>query len=171
MDDKGHVIRDAVYHEHNRTPFSGVVSVRERGEIVFEEAFGLANRSDEVPNSPATRFGLASGSKIFTAVAIGQLVQQGSLDFATRLFDIVDVCFPHFSPEVTIDQLLTHTSGITSYFEEDVDDDYEAHWKDVPVYAICRPADFLPLFQHKQQKFPPGRHSITTMVVTYCSAW
>lgn len=45
---------------------------------------------------------------------------------------------------------------MTSYFEEDVDPDYEALWRERPVYRMRRPADFLPLFREKTMKFPPG---------------
>ncbi|MBN1266969.1 MAG: beta-lactamase family protein [Anaerolineales bacterium] len=151
-------IQNAVREELDLKPFSGVISVQMQGRILYEEAFGLANRSDSIPNTPATRFGVASGSKIFTAVAIGQLVQQGLLTYDSRLCDCVDVPFPNFDKAITLAHLLTHTSGITSYFEEEKNDDYEALWEEVPVYAMRSPADFLPLFQHKQQKFPPGDH-------------
>ena len=42
--------------------FSGVISVRNGTEIAFERAYGLANRADDVPNTPGTQFGLASGT-------------------------------------------------------------------------------------------------------------
>ena len=57
---------------------------------------------------------------------------------------------------ITIHHLLTHSSGITSYFEEDVDPNYESLWQDVPMYQMREPGDFLPFFQNKPMKFPPG---------------
>jgi len=149
-------ISKAVREELERQPFSGVISVHQQKENLFEESFGFANRSDRLPNTLETRFAMASSSKIFTAVAIAQLVEKGILSYKTRLKDCVDAAFPHFDEDITVAHLLTHTSGITSYFEEDVNDDYEALWQQVPVYSMGRPADFLPLFQHKKQKFPPG---------------
>ena len=137
-------------------PFSGVVYLTQGEEILFEKAYGQAIRTEAIPNRVDTRFQTASGSKIFTAVAVCRLVERGLLTFDTPLRDCVDVEFPNFAPEITMGHLLTHTSGIISYFEEDVNPDYEALWKGVPMYSIRGPKDFLPLFRHKEMKFPPG---------------
>jgi CubicO group peptidase (beta-lactamase class C family) len=67
------------------------------------------------------------------------------------------VTFPNFDPDITIHHLLTHSSGITSYFEEDVNPDYESLWQERPMYTMRGPRDFLPLLQEKPMKFPPGR--------------
>jgi len=99
---------------------------------------------------------MASGCKIFTSVAICQLVEQGKLGLESLLSDCVDVKFPHYAPDISIHHLLTHRSGIKSYFEEDINPDYEALWQDVPQYKIRGPKDFIPLFQHKRMKFTPG---------------
>jgi CubicO group peptidase (beta-lactamase class C family) len=137
-------------------PFSGAVHVTEGQEVLFAEAYGHAIRPEAIPNRVDTRFQTASGCKAFTAVAVCRLIERGLLGVETRLGDCLDADFPNFSPEITIGHLLTHTSGITSYFEEDVNPDYEAIWKDVPMYGIKRPEDFLPLFRRKRMKFPPG---------------
>lgn len=137
-------------------PFSGVVRLSRGREVLFETAHGLAIRSGGVPNTPGTRFQTASGGKIFTAVAVCRLVERGALGFDTALRDCVDAALPHYDPGVTIGRLLTHTSGITSYFEEDVSPDYETLWRDRPVYRMRSPRDFLPLFRDKPMKFPPG---------------
>ena len=150
------LIEKSVEWQHAEFPFSGVMTVRENGEAVFERAYGLANRADELPNRVDTRFAMASGSKIFTAVAICQLVEKGLIGFDSRLKDCLDVSFPHFDPGVTIEHLLTHTSGIPDYFDEEVEDDYEALWKERPMYNMRGPRDFLPMFQQGRMKFSPG---------------
>ncbi len=137
-------------------PFSGVVYITRGDEVLFAKGYAHAIRSEAVPNRISTRFQIASGSKIFTSVAICQLVERGHLTFETRLSECVDVEFPNYDPGITLHHLLTHSSGITSYFEEDVDDDYEALWQDLPMYKVRRPGDFLPLFQDKKMKFLPG---------------
>lgn len=139
-----------------KRPFSGVVLVQEKGETVFEKGYGLANRAESIPNTLNTRFQVASGSKIFTSAATCQLVQRGLISFDTPLKDCLDITFPEFSPAITVHHLLTHSSGITSYFEEDVNPDYEALWKERPMYNIRRPGDFVPLLQHKKMKFASG---------------
>ncbi len=136
--------------------FSGVMRVERDDEVVFELAQGLANRSDSIPNTPDTRFQVASGCKIFTALSICKLVEQGRLTLETSLRDCAGTAFPHFDPAVTVRQLLTHTSGLPSYFDEEGGQDYEDIWKERPMYAFASPADFLPLFQNARQLFPPG---------------
>jgi len=64
-----------------------VVYVRERGEVVVEAAYGLAHRGERNPNTVGTRFGIASGTKTLTAIAVARLVEQGRLAFDARLAD------------------------------------------------------------------------------------
>ena len=104
-------VEAVVNHHMAALPFSGVVLVHERGRPIFAHAYGLAQRSEALPNTLATRFATASGSKTFTAVAICQLVARGLLTFATPLAACVGVPLPAFDPGVTIHHLLTHTSG------------------------------------------------------------
>ncbi len=138
--------------------FSGTILVTQFGEPLFSKTQGWAIRSEKIPNGIETRYQTASGCKGFTALAILQLCQAGHLSLSDRLADIIEFDFPNFSNEITLRHLLTHSAGITSYFEEDIDPDYEALWSDLPMYKIRQPADFIPLFQNKNQKFPPGDH-------------
>jgi CubicO group peptidase (beta-lactamase class C family) len=52
--------------------------------------------------------------------------------------------------------LLTHTSGVPDYFDEEVMDDFEELWIENPMYRLRRLEDFLPLFQNETMKFKPG---------------
>ncbi|XEC96521.1 serine hydrolase domain-containing protein [Paenibacillus tarimensis] len=137
------------------TSFSGAVLVQDR-EGSFEQGYGYANRSERILNTVETRFGIASGCKIFTAAAICHLVQEGRLAFDSKLIDCVDISFPNFDPSITVHHLLTHSSGIPDYFDEEVMNDYEGLWKTVPMYSIHSPKDFLPWFQNNRMKFNPG---------------
>ncbi len=147
---------DCIERQTEPEPFSGVVYLTKGDEVLFEKGYGLAIRSESIPNEINTRFQMASGCKVFTSVAICQLVERRELGFDTLLNECVDVAFPSYAPDITMHHLLTHSSGITSYFEEDVDPDYEALWQDLPMYKVRRPSDFLPLFQCKSMKFSPG---------------
>ena len=149
-------ITELIKKHHEPEPFSGIVSLTQGDEVVYQQGFGYAIRSEKIPNQVNTRFQTASGCKIFTGVAICQLIERGKLALDTRLTDCVDIEFPNFSPAITIRHLLTHSSGITSYFEEDLNPDYESLWRDLPQYRVRNPKDFLPLFQHKAMKFQPG---------------
>lgn len=137
-------------------PFSGVVSLRQAGALLFEAAYGDAIRAESIPNRVDTRFQVASGCKIFTSVAINQLFEQGRLSPDTLLRDCAGVPLPYFAPDVTVHQLLTHTSGVPDYFDEAVMDDFEELWRQLPMYMVRRPADFLPLFRDKPMQAPPG---------------
>ncbi|TVR97203.1 MAG: class A beta-lactamase-related serine hydrolase [Trueperaceae bacterium] len=149
-------LTDAITMQHSRGPFSGVIDVRERGETVFAEAFGMAQRAERIPNTLGTRFAIASGTKTLTSVAVLQLVDAGRVGLDTRLVDCVDVPLPNVAPEVTLHHLLSHGAGIPDYFDEAVMDDYEALWRERPMYGMRAPSDFLPLFVHQPMKAAPG---------------
>ncbi|QCR31248.1 serine hydrolase [Lysinibacillus sp. SGAir0095] len=136
--------------------FSGTVLVTQGGDEIFNASYGYANRNDKIENLRNTKFGIASGCKIFTSVAICQLVEQGKVEFQTKLKDILSIDFPHFDSNITVHHLLTHTSGVPDYFDEEVIKDFEELWMRVPMYQIRSLKDFLPLFQNHKMKYPAG---------------
>jgi CubicO group peptidase (beta-lactamase class C family) len=151
--------------------FSGQVLMTQAGEVIFEGSYGLADRSTSTPVTPATRFGLASVTKMFTAVTIADLVTAGAVTFDTPVMEVLpaDRRPSTLLPEVTVHHLLCHTSGIADYCEEDEDspaylEDYGSLWERIPSYSIERPADFLPLFGD----LPPYRKPGTQF--QYCNA-
>lgn len=89
---------------------SGTVLVARSGRVLFRQSYGMASYELHVPNSPETRYHIASVSKPFTALAILQLQEQGRLS----LSDPVSRFLPDFpnGERITLDNLLTHTSGI-----------------------------------------------------------
>ncbi|MFC0274778.1 serine hydrolase domain-containing protein [Metabacillus herbersteinensis] len=138
--------------------FSGTILVKNKEAVLAEASYGYANRSEQLENQAGTRFGIASGCKIFTAIAICQLVEEGKLSFDTSLRECLDFAFPNFNENITIHHLLTHTSGVPDYFDEEVMDDFEELWIEKPMYHFRRLQDFLPLFQNEHMKFTPGEH-------------
>lgn len=136
--------------------FSGTLLVKREEDVLAEANYGYRNRVEKLENNLLTRYGIASGCKIFTAVAICQLVDKGKLAFDATLTECLSYEFPHFSKEVTIHQLLTHTSGVPDYFDEEVMDDFEELWVKTPMYFLRNLKDFLPLFQNDLMKFEPG---------------
>jgi CubicO group peptidase (beta-lactamase class C family) len=150
-------IADAVRAQNAKAPFTGVVQVATPDAALAAEAFGMADRANERRHTMDTRFQTASGTKIFTAVAIASLVDAGKLEFEARLSDLIDADLPHFDPAITVAQLLSHTAGNPDYFDEEFEEDYAALWADRPTHTMRRPADFLPMFAHLSQKFPPGQ--------------
>lgn len=147
-------IRTEILNAH--PDFSGVISLSEHGTVLFEEAFGLAVINEEVPNHIHTRFPTASGSKIFTAAAVLKLVEEGRLSLEDPVAYYLPDHFPHMDEHVTIWHLLTHTSGFMDYFDEEENDDYTGIWKDLPMYRMKHPDDFLVLLRDRKMEFSPG---------------
>ena len=134
--------------------FSGIVSIKECGQVFYQQAYGFADIVNERENNINTRFGIASGAKIFTAIAICKLVDEGKLSFSSLVKEYIDM--PNYDDKVTIEQLLTHTSGIPDYFDEDVIEDFSELWEKTPMYLLREPKDFIPLLKEGKMKFSPG---------------
>ena len=95
----------------------GAVMILRQGTVLYESVFGTANMEDGALNTLTTNFRLASVTKQFTAMAVMMLAERGKLFLQQSLSDF----FPEFAPvggRITLQHLLTHTSGITAY--EDV---------------------------------------------------
>ncbi len=136
--------------------FSGVVWISQAEFCLFAGAYGYASRAWKVKNELDTRFDSASITKLFTAVAALQLVDQGLLALDTRVVEYIHLQGSTISSRVTLFQLLTHTSGIGDDAEEENGERYEDVWKARPNYNVNCTADFLPQFIHKPANFPPG---------------
>jgi CubicO group peptidase (beta-lactamase class C family) len=142
-----------------RSHFSGVVYLSAAGQdqALFARASRWANRADRLRNRINTRFAAASGSKLFTAVAALQLVEASKLTLDTPVADIIER-FP-FDPHITLYHLLTHTSGLPDYFDEEEEVEIDAYallWEQRPVYAMQSARDFFPLFYTKTPKSLSG---------------
>ena len=89
------------------------VLVAQNGDIVYQKGFGYADIEKKIPVTPDTKFKIGSVSKQFTAVAILKLQEEGRIKTDDKLSKYIPD-FPRGN-EVTIYQLLTHTSGIHDY--------------------------------------------------------
>jgi len=92
----------------------GAVGVVKDGRLVYKRGFGMANLDHDVPNTPSTRFNLASVSKPFTAFSIALLAQQGKLSLDDDIRKYVPE-LPKYDETITIRHLIHHTSGIREY--------------------------------------------------------
>lgn len=130
--------------------FSGAVLVAKDGVPLYQRAAGEACKRYHILNKIDTKFNLGSMNKMFTSVAIAQLVQQGKLAFT----DLVGKHLPDYPneqvrDEVTIRQLLTHTSGLGDYWEEL----FDSHWWEIKTVQ-----QYADLFADKPLEFEPGDH-------------
>ena len=136
--------------------FRGVAFVTRNGKEVYQHIGGFADLPNEIPNTLNTRFATASAGKVFVAVGILQLIEQGKLHLEDTLGNVLTMDLGQIDPDVTIRQLLTHTSGVPDYFDESVMDDYEELWIDFPNYRIRHNNDLFPLFLNKPMMYPKG---------------
>ena len=136
--------------------FSGVVGVEQGEQTLLLEAFGRASRTWNIPTTVETRFDTASITKLFTAVATLQLVEQGAFSLDTSVIGYLGLEETGISAEVTPYQLLTHTSGIADDADEEAGERYEDLFLERPNYTVTETADYLPQFVGKPPNFAPG---------------
>jgi CubicO group peptidase (beta-lactamase class C family) len=129
--------------------FSGSVVVAKNGKPIFQNAYGLASKAYNIPNRIDTKFNLGSMNKMFTAVAIAQLVEQGKLSFDDTVGKVLpDYPNKEVAAKVTLHHLLTHTSGLGDYFTPTFFETSKDRFKSVK--------DYLPLFVDQPLLFQPG---------------
>src|SRR5918994_7571876 len=136
--------------------FSGLVRVDHGDEVVLERASGFADRRWEIPNTPDTRFAMASGVKGMTALAVMRLVEEGTLDLATTARSVLGDDLPLIDDAVTVEQLMAHRSGIGDYLDEDLPGDISDYAMTVPVHELATTEQFLAVLDGFPTKFPPG---------------
>lgn len=149
----------AVLAEHAANDqFSGVVTIWQAGEPQVAYACGLAHRGWQIANMLETRFRLASISKMFTAAATLQLIDQNHFQLDTPIHKLLNLNQTRIPANVTIFHLLTMSSGIADWFEES--ENWEAEWaalcREHPLYLMRQNADYLPLFSQKSPNFGAG---------------
>ena len=141
--------------------FSGTVFLAKDGRRLYGMAFGEANKDFGVPNAIDTKFNLGSMNKMFTAVTIAQLVEQGKLSYDDPLSKFMpDFPSADAAKKIRIKHLLTHTSGLGSYFNDEFDRTSRARYRTVD--------EMLTLAKNEKLAFEPGArwsYSNTGMLV------
>jgi CubicO group peptidase (beta-lactamase class C family) len=128
--------------------FSGVVLIACKGKPIFSGAYGMAHRAQRVPNTMDTRFNLGSMNKMWTAIAIAQLVERNAIDVNAPVGRYLpDLPNRTLRETVLVKQLLSHTSGLGSYFTR-------GYLEDRPV--LTRAADLQRFFVDDSLAFTPG---------------
>jgi CubicO group peptidase (beta-lactamase class C family) len=139
--------------------FSGVFSVSNEQGVIFERCCGFRNRSEELPNNKDTAFGIASGTKFFTGLAICKLIDAGKLSLDDALWNILPYDLAQVDKSVTVRHLLTHTSGIGDYIDEEAPNaalQMQTLYNQYPVYLWERLEYYLPMITSLPKKFEPG---------------
>jgi CubicO group peptidase (beta-lactamase class C family) len=133
-----------------REVFSGAVLLAKGGKPLFSGAYGEANKDFSVRNTVDTKFNLGSMNKMFTSVAVMQLVEAGklSLDDTLGKFIPAGAMRADVLSKVRVKHLLTHTSGLGSYFSPRWDSLSRAMFRSVD--------DWMPLVKEETLQFEPG---------------
>jgi CubicO group peptidase (beta-lactamase class C family) len=149
-------LRTSIDEIADSTDFSGVVRVSRGRELLYERARGLADRAHGVANTSTTRFGIASGTKGFTALTIMSLVAEGSLALDTPVRGVLGDQLELIDSRVTVGHLLAHTSGIGDYLDEAALGDINDYVMPVPVHRLASTTDYLAVLRGHPAKFGPG---------------
>lgn len=141
--------------EAEQGKFSGSVLIAKNNKVIFEGAYGLASREYNARNTMETRFNLASISKLFTSVAIAQLAQDGKLSLDDPISKYLSDWLPNsMAKQITIQQLLVHSSGLGSFF-----DNKQFQMGDSSRLYI-KINDYKPLMQTEKLAFKPGTNQL-----------
>ncbi len=121
--------------------------VAKDGQVIYSKAFGMANLELNVPMQPEMVFRIGSITKQFTAIAILQLMEQGKLSLQDEITKFIPD-YPTQAYSITVEHLLTHTSGIKSY-------------TNVPDYIKnvrndMTPEELVNSFKNLPMEFAPG---------------
>jgi len=91
---------------------NGAVLVARHGTVLYSNGIGYANFASRTPNTPQTKFGIASLTKQFTAVLILQQIADGKIKLDGKLSDYLPWYRKDTASRITIEQLLHHTAGL-----------------------------------------------------------
>lgn len=111
----------------NNQQFSGSVLVAQRGQILLNKGYSIANWDTRTPTLSDTRFYLGSLTKAFTAMAIMILQEQGKLQVSAPLCTYIPHC-PAPWQAISVQQMLTHTSGISQLNDTQLSNASPAAW-------------------------------------------
>jgi CubicO group peptidase (beta-lactamase class C family) len=143
-------IDEVVRYYHERGYFNGAVLVGEKGRIIYEKGMGEADFTSHIPNSPLTRFGIGSITKQFTALLVLQEVDKGKLSLGDAVAKVLPWYRSDTGSQMTIEQLLHHTSGLPPDFDSPEFSGQAAAGK---FYA---PKDFVKQFCSQKLASQPG---------------
>lgn len=98
---------------YNNNKFMGAVAIQEKGQVVFEKAYGFSDVENRIMASPATKYKVGAVTKMFTSAIIFQLIEEKKLKLDTKLSEF----FPKIknAGKITIADMLNHKSGISNY--------------------------------------------------------
>lgn len=141
-------IRQHIGQMHGTEAFSGAILIGHQGKVLLNQAWGDADAARNLPNTPDTQFVIASMNKMFTAVAVLQLVSQGKLALDVPIVKYwPDYPNHDLAARVTIRELLDHTAGTGDIFVPEI----QTHRAELHTLA-----DVVRLLGNRPVEFQPG---------------
>ena len=136
------------YHGFNM--FDGSVLVAENGKVIYKDAFGMANREWDIPNTTDTKFMIGSVSKPITSILMLIQVQKGLISLDKTISDYIPEYSKKNGSRITIRQLLGHASGMPNY---DIIKDF---FPRISRQNVTR-EDYMKLYMDSTLVFEPGK--------------
>ncbi|MDD3958262.1 MAG: serine hydrolase [Candidatus Izemoplasmatales bacterium] len=140
-----------LFDKAKETSFSGHMVFMKGNQTLFEACLGVKNHDKGLKIYTNTYFFIASGTKFLTALAIGRLIDEGKLTLRTYAKDILDLHLG-YDEHITIEQLLSHTSGMPDYLDENEPD----CGANIVNNRLLKTNDYLSYFEAKPMVFQPG---------------
>jgi CubicO group peptidase (beta-lactamase class C family) len=130
--------------------FNGSALVADNFDVVLKKGYGLANMEWNIPNAADTKHRLGSVTKQFTSMLIMQFVEKGKIKLDGKLTDYLPYYRKDTGDKITIEMLLTHTSGIPSYTDKEGFFQKESR-------KFYKPDDFVKEYCSDDLVFEPGK--------------
>ena len=159
MQDRGVFVTDfdsEVDTAARQSGFSGAVLVDRAGSVITAAASGPADRPSGLAVELSTQFGLASGTKLFTALTVMSLIESGQLRLDLPVRGPLGTDLPLIGDDVTIEQLLSHRSGIGDYLDESLFDDITDFELPVPAQRLWSTEQYVPILDGHPRVAAPG---------------
>ncbi|UHG94627.1 serine hydrolase domain-containing protein [Spirosoma oryzicola] len=128
--------------------FSGTLVVQQKGKLIYQNSFGVANRSFDIPIQQHTRFRIASITKLFTSVIVMQLVQEGKLDLNQPIHTYLPSLTDEKSFQIKVHHLLNHSYGIDNIENRGIENIQNSYTTD----------ELLLKYYNNPLKYSPGTH-------------
>ena len=131
--------------------FSGTLLVAKGDKVLLIMAAGEASRAFHVPNNIDTKFNLGSMNKMFTSTAVVRLAEKGKLSLDDPISKYIDETWlpKDVTDKITVRHLLTHSSGLGSYFNDTYAKSSRALFRKLD--------DYKPLIKDDRPSFEPGK--------------
>ena len=154
---------DEIFKEFNDKTPGAAVAVFKDSKIIFSKGYGLSDLSMGTKINSSTNFRLASVTKQFTAASILLLIDDGKFNLDSKLVDLIPE-FPEYGEEITIKNLLQHTSGLLDY-EDYIDDTVTTQLMDIDVLNTLFKQDSLYFEPGAEHRYSNSGYAVLALIV------